>query len=105
MRPGLGMLWNNERGEVARSRMGQGERHDASDTHTGTRSPDPPCSERARLWSILASSTPAVATHDDGAHADNGESTVDITERRAREQRWACEWWPRLTDKLLGAEA
>ena len=30
----------------------------------------------------------------DARHGDGGEPTITALERRAREERWACEWWP-----------
>ena len=32
--------------------------------------------------------------HDAARRDDGGETGITAAERRAREERWACEWWP-----------
>ena len=45
-------------------------------------------------WWRTTSRAPADMGHDDPRRDDGGETGITAAERRAREERWACEWWP-----------
>jgi hypothetical protein len=43
---------------------------------------------------ISRNEPPTVARYDGGVQDKAEERAIVAAERRAREQRWACEWWP-----------
>jgi len=48
--------------------------------------------ERGR-WSTSRWGPPD-AGHDGARRGDGQATPITAAERRAREERWACEWWP-----------
>jgi len=45
-------------------------------------------------WVATRDGTPVVEIHDAATCDRRGVNENAAGERRAREQRWACEWWP-----------
>ena len=44
-------------------------------------------------WSSISRGAVDVR-YDDALPVDGGDTPITALERRAREERWACEWWP-----------